>query len=92
MNNSDMPAMPQSDDTIEQWNDSTDPSAGTYFATGLTKREHFAGLAMQGLLSNANGVIQANSQAGFGWCNCDENSMAELAFACADALLAKGIK
>ena len=86
MNNSDMPAMPQSDDTIEQWNDSTDPSAGTYFATGLTKREHFAGLAMQGLLSNANGLIQANSQAGFA------NSIAELAFSCADALLAKGVR
>jgi hypothetical protein len=45
MNNADMPAMPQSGDDIEQWNDPTNPKAGTYFATGLTKREHFAGLA-----------------------------------------------
>jgi hypothetical protein len=51
MNNSDMPAMPQSGDDIEQWNDPTNPGAGTYFATGLTKREHFAGLAMQGLIT-----------------------------------------
>jgi hypothetical protein len=51
MNNSDMPAMPQSGDDIEQWNDPTNPGAGTYFATGLTKREHFAGLAMQGIIT-----------------------------------------
>jgi hypothetical protein len=53
MNNADMPAMPQSGDNIEQWNDPRNPSAGTYFADGLTKREHFAGLAMQGILSNS---------------------------------------
>ena len=90
MNNSDMPAMPQpiagNEDGVIDTSE-YDPSNA-----GLTKREHFAGLAMQGLLSNANGVIQANSQAGFGWCNCDENSIAELAFSCADALLAKGVR
>jgi hypothetical protein len=89
MNNADMPAMPQSGDDIEQWNDPTNPGAGTYFATGLTKREHFAGLAMQGLLSNSGAVLQSNTQSGFAWCNCDDEQMAQLAIDCADALLAK---
>ena len=45
-------------------------------ATGLTKREHFAGLAMQGLLANsANGYY------------VDAKSMARLSTECADALL-----
>jgi hypothetical protein len=88
MDNKDMPAMPQSGDNIELWNDPTNPKAGTYFATGLTKREHFAGLAMQGLLANSGGVIQSNSQSGFGWCNCDDSQLAELSATCADALLA----
>lgn len=54
---------------------------------GLTKLEHFSGLAMQGLLANPSGVIQSNSQAGFAWCNCDEDGMAQLAITCANALL-----
>jgi hypothetical protein len=52
MNNADMPAMPLDDS--EQWLDATNPKLGTYFATGLTKREHFAGLAMQGLCSGCD--------------------------------------
>ena len=65
MNNSDMPAMPQSGDDIEQWNDPTNPSAGTYFATGLTKREHFAGLAMQGFIAaGAAGMPNASELSG----------------------------
>ena len=47
MNNSDKPAMPY-DHTFEDIN-------GDIFRrmyTGLTKREHFAGLAMQGILAN----------------------------------------
>ena len=45
MNNSDMPANVV---TEEQW----DRSSTAAPAIGLTKREHFAGLAMQGLLAN----------------------------------------
>jgi hypothetical protein len=44
MNNGDMPAMPLN---VEIWECSTDPSKGTVDCYGLTKREHFAGLAMQ---------------------------------------------
>lgn len=45
MNNADMPAMTAS----EFWADPTDPSKGTVWSAGLTKREWFAGLAMQAL-------------------------------------------
>tara|TARA_R110000782_G_scaffold61049_5_gene125914 strand:- start:469 stop:681 length:213 start_codon:yes stop_codon:yes gene_type:complete len=53
MNNSDMPAMPVSGDMRYDT---------TY--SGLTKREHFAGLAMQGLLSH-NGNKDADVCASF---------------------------
>ncbi len=55
--------------------------------TGLTKREHFAGLAMQGLLANSGGVIQASNMSGTAWCNSSAQSMAKLSIECADALL-----
>ena len=54
MNNSEMPAMPteQSTEHFSQ--------ASTHYSTGLTKREHFAGLAMQGLISaGVNGLPSA---------------------------------
>lgn len=54
---------------------------------GLTKREQFAAMAMQGLLSNSGGVIQSNRMTGFYWCNTDAKGMAGLAVECADALL-----
>jgi len=69
MRNSDMPAMPV--------------SGGTKY-DGLTKREHFAAMAMQGLVSNAH-VIE-------GLCDdktikCIYTSIAEYAVKHADALL-----
>jgi hypothetical protein len=80
MDNKDMPAMPQSGDNIEQWNDPRNPKAGTYFATGLTKREHFAGLAMQGLCH----AIDSQGT----WAH-DPKTVAESAVTYADALLAE---
>ena len=53
-------------------------------ATGLTKREHFAGLAMQGLL--ANSALQAECLSGNGY-YVDAESMAKLSAGYADALL-----
>ena len=44
MNNSEMPAMP-TEQTTEHF-----AQASTHYSTGLTKREHFAGLAMQSLI------------------------------------------
>jgi len=34
---------------------------------GLTKREHFAGLAMQGILSNPDGLKDIRRQSGDDW-------------------------
>lgn len=48
----------------------------TLYNTGLTKREHFAGLAMQGLLSNSRTIGSPKT-------------LAELAYKNADALLAE---
>jgi hypothetical protein len=47
MNNSDMPAMPNT-------NPETYPTpCPINYGYGLTKREHFIGIAMQGILSNS---------------------------------------
>jgi hypothetical protein len=46
MNNADMPAMPMRKEDSVNW------FQGDCVLAGLTKREHFAGLAMQGILSN----------------------------------------
>jgi hypothetical protein len=72
MSNSDMPAMPTSVTTTL--------SGGIHYGEpGLTKREYFAGLAMQGIYANS----QENSPAGdFAWTAVD-------AVKAADALLAE---
>lgn len=54
---------------------------------GFTKREQLAAMMMQGLLSNCGGPIQSSNTCGFDWCNTDINGVAQLAVACADALL-----
>ena len=46
MNNSDMPAAPISEEETDRALD------GVKIFTGLTKREHFAAMAMQAMLSN----------------------------------------
>lgn len=46
------------------------------YASGLTKREHFAGLALQGFIARANGRIE-------------EGNVAECSVRYADALLAE---
>mgnify|MGYP000737132646 CR=1 FL=1 len=48
MNNADMPAMPQTGST---YSDDTVVDSKDLGGAGLTKREHFAGLAMQSILS-----------------------------------------
>lgn len=49
---------------------------------GLTKREYFSGLALQGLLANPNGVININGQ----WVRSPEQ-FAEMSILCAKELL-----
>jgi len=51
MKNSDMPAMPVSEDYISEFANGRDNTDGYSNWVGLTKREHFAGLAMQALVS-----------------------------------------
>ena len=49
MNNGDMPANPANTTGANRiWKDSDDKTRGTIQASGLTKREHFAAMAMQG--------------------------------------------
>ena len=50
--------------------------------TGLTKREYFAGLAMQGLLANCNGGMTSGGSRTF-----SPNGISELAILHADELL-----
>ena len=50
--------------------------------SGLTKREYFAGLAMQGMLANPNGVM---TESGMWWHSPEE--FARLSIICADELL-----
>jgi hypothetical protein len=60
MNNSDMPAMPNS-------NPETYPTpCAINYGGGLTKREHFAGLAMQAILSNPS-LIDNLERASVDW-------------------------
>lgn len=67
MKNADLPAIPQNRSDLP---------------TGLTKREHFAAMAMQGLLSSAS---DSNGE----WTNCGVDNVASEAVMFADALLAE---
>ena len=60
---------------------------GESISFGLTKREHFAAMAMQGLLANPGGPIQANGMSGWNLCNCTADQVGEFAKDLADALL-----
>lgn len=58
--------------------------------TGLTKRELIAAMALQGLLSNPGGPVQASSMSG--WTpvtNCTHGDVAKEAIEFADAMLAE---
>lgn len=81
MKNSDMPAMPLTGDAYTNFahydgtkNTSYDPQC-----QGLTKREYFAGLAMQGWLARCSEVPHS--------VKLDPESMANVAVDMADALL-----
>ncbi|MGL4675012.1 MAG: hypothetical protein ACRCXK_09145, partial [Wohlfahrtiimonas sp.] len=53
----------------------------------LMLRDQFAMSTMSGLLSNSDGVIQANSHSGTGWVNTNAKSTAALAYEIADAMI-----
>ena len=54
---------------------------------GLSIRDWFAGMALQGLLANPSGPIQANGMSGWGWTNCDQRNVVQAAFGIADDML-----
>lgn len=68
MDNADMPAVPTPTGNI--WDDKENQ---VVLALGLTKREHFAGLAMQGIISKGH--------------HCTDTVVADEALRYADALL-----
>jgi hypothetical protein len=72
MKNGDIPAMPLAREVSDRFQD------GYFDETGLTKREYFAAMAMQGLASALNGT----------WLR-DRQYTAEMAVLYADALLAE---
>lgn len=55
---------------------------------GMTLRDYFAAKAMQGMLANPGGPIQANDRCGWGLVNCTYAQVADEAYAMADAMLA----
>ena len=71
MNNADKPATPVS---VSSSTHGTICSSDFEYGEGLTKREHFAGLAMQGLMSDEAGYLK--------WSDLAKDSVAV-----ADALL-----
>ena len=76
MNNADMPAMPQPV-TLDAYCFNGDITVASDYDTdymGLTKREHFAGLAMQGLMADEEEYLT--------WADLAKDSLAA-----ADALL-----
>lgn len=58
-----------------------------YCGTGLTIRDHFAGQAMQGLLSNPN-VVGFNANCGWALVNCTVDDISAFANEQAGAMLA----
>ena len=78
MKNADRPAAPMSNDAYYEVAGKLHAREWVGQGSGLTKREHFAGLAMQGLLSNEKlmGVIFK-----------EDGSVAEVAILAADQLL-----
>lgn len=54
---------------------------------GISMRDYFAAKAIQGLLANPGGPIQANGVIGWSWCNCSTEDVAYLAYSIADAML-----
>ncbi len=50
-------------------------------------RDYLAAQAMQGLMANPGGPVQANGSSGWSFTNCDKNDVATLAYVLADAML-----
>lgn len=58
-----------------------------YNGGGMDLRTYVATAALQGLLANPGGPVQANGMSGFGFTNCTTRQVAELAVILADELV-----
>ena len=67
-------------------------TCGDQIVPGMTLRDYFAAKALQGLLANAGGPIQANGMSGWGFCNSTVQHAAKFAYEWADAMLAERAK
>jgi hypothetical protein len=85
MNNADLPAGTVSLEVSNRYEEGYYDQA----ALGLTKREELSARFVAGLLANSGGVIQANSQSGWGLVNCDIEQVAAFADQMALALIAQ---
>ena len=56
---------------------------------GMSLRDYFAAKAMQGILANPGGAVQANSACGWSLCNCSFDDVAEFSYQIAEAMLAE---
>lgn len=59
----------------------------TYQEPGMSLRDWFAGLALQGLLANSGGPVQRHNERGWDFVNCELKEVAYTAYAVADAML-----
>lgn len=63
------------------------PMAGEMTEWGMSLRAWLAGKALQGLLSNPGGPIQANGMSGWDFTNCTPSNVVSLAIGLADATI-----
>ena len=68
-------------------------NGGTAFPNGIdhgmSLRDYFAAKAMNAVLANNGGAVQANSACGWSLCNCTFSDVAEFSYQVADAMLAE---
>ncbi len=67
-------------------------NTGGLASENMTVWDEFAKAALQGLLSNPGGIIQANPMSGTGWVNCHDTGEVEVsrwASEIADAMMAE---
>lgn len=70
------PAFPQKEPLSNDWQ-------------GMTLRDYFAAKAMNAVMANNGGAVQANSACGWSLCNCTLSDVAEFSYQVADAMLAE---
>ena len=70
------PAFPQKEPLSNDWH-------------GMSLRDYFAAKAMNAVLANNGGDVQANSECGWSLCNCTFSDVAEFSYQVADAMLAE---